>query len=103
LKQLAIDRPRLAGRRDRAGMLHVAGLELDPSQSSDDTRFTDWLLRQPHIEVRGALVTWNDDLRNAPQLVLDRVQLKLENRFGRHSFGLAPPPPSDPRAPTHIM
>jgi uncharacterized protein (TIGR02099 family) len=102
LKELAIDRPRLAVRRDRAGMLHVAGLELDPSQSSDDTRFTDWLLRQPHIEVRGALVTWNDDLRNAPQLVLDRVQLRLESHFNHHRFGLTGTPPTELAAPLDL-
>ena len=49
---------------------------------------TDWILRQREIVIRDALIVWDDDLRNAPQLVLDRVQFRLENRFGRHRFGL---------------
>ena len=55
---------------------------------TDDLPLTDWILRQRQIVIRDALVTWNDDLRNAPQLVLDRVQFRLENRFGRHRFGV---------------
>ncbi len=102
LKQLVIDRPRLAVRRDRAGVIHVAGIELDPAQQSDDTRFTDWLLRQPRIEVRDALLTWNDDLRNAPQLVLDRVQLRLESHFGEHRIGLTGTPPAELAAPIDL-
>ncbi len=77
LKQLVIERPRLAIRRDRGGMLHVAGLEFDPdAESTDDLPLTDWILRQRQIVIRDALVTWNDDVRNAPQLVLDRVQFR---------------------------
>ena len=52
--------------------------------------------------IRDALVTWNDDLRNAPQLVLDRVQVRLENSFGRHRFGLTGAPPSDLAAPIDV-
>jgi uncharacterized protein (TIGR02099 family) len=102
LKQLVIDRPRLSVRRDRAGVIHVAGIELDPAQQSDDTRFTDWLLRQPRIEVRDALLTWNDDLRNAPQLVLDRVQLRLESNSGEHRIGLTGTPPPELAAPIDL-
>ncbi len=102
LKQLVIERPRLAIRRDRGGMLHVAGLEFDPMQKSNDLPLTDWILRQRQIVIRDALVTWNDDARNAPQLVLDRVQFRLENRFGRHRFGIAGTPPADVSAPIDI-
>ena len=75
LKQLVLEQPRLAVRRDREGVLHIAGMEFDPGQMSDDAPLTEWILRQPHIDVRDALITWNDDLRNAPQLVLDHVQI----------------------------
>src|SRR4029453_11836914 len=102
LKQLIIERPRLAIRRDPKGTLHVAGLEFDPAQATDDLPLSDWVLRQRQIVIRDALVTWNDDLRNAPQLVLDRVQFRLENRFGGHRFGLAGTPPSDLAAPLDI-
>jgi uncharacterized protein (TIGR02099 family) len=102
LKELVIERPRLAIRRDRAGLLSVAGLEFDPALASDDSPLTDWILRQREIVIRDALITWNDDLRNAPQLVLDRVQLRLENRFGHHRFGLTGAPPPDQAAPLDV-
>jgi len=102
LKRLALDRPRLAVRRDRAGLLHVAGVEFDPNDMSDDAPLTDWVLRQPHIVVHDALITWNDDLRNAPQLVLDHVQFRLESRFGRHRFGLVGTPPPELAAPIDV-
>ena len=73
------------------------GLEFDPAQAADELPITDWILRQREIVIRDALIVWDDDLRNAPQLVLDRVQFRLENRFGRHRFGLKGTPPSRAR------
>ena len=102
LKELTIDRPRLAIRRDTSGRLHVAGLEIDPGAVSQDTSLSDWVLRQRLIVVRGALVSWNDDLRNAPQLLLDRVDVRLENRFGHHRFGLTGTPPPEVAAPIDL-
>ena len=52
LKELAIDGPNLAIRRDPAGRIHVAGLEIDPEAAGDDTRLVDWVLRQRRIVVR---------------------------------------------------
>ena len=102
LKELVIDRPRLAIRRDRAGILHVAGIEIDPAQTTDDLGLTEWILQQPEIVIRDALITWDDDQRNAPQLVLDRVQLRLESRFGRHRFGLKGTPPAELASPLDL-
>ncbi len=102
LKELVIERPRLTIRRDRAGTLHLAGVEIDPGQDAEASVLTEWLLRQPHIVVHDALILWNDDLRNAPQLVLDRVQFRLENRFGRHRFGIRGTPPPELAAPIDV-
>jgi uncharacterized protein (TIGR02099 family) len=102
LKQLVIDRPRLAVRRDRAGVLHVAGIEFDPTESTGDPRLADWMLDQGEILVRDALVAWDDDLRNAPQLLLDRVQLRLEHGFGVHRLGLRGTPPPELAAPIDV-
>jgi len=102
LKELIIEGPRLAIRRDRSGVLRIAGLEFDPAQATDELPVTDWILRQRQIVIRDALIVWDDDLRNAPQLVLDRVQFRLENRFGRHRFGLKGTPPSDLAAPLDL-
>ena len=99
LSQLAIDRPQLSIRRDVHGSLHVAGIEFDPEKESDDSHVTEWLLRQPRIVVSDALITWTDELRRAPQLVLDHVQFRLEHSGGHHRFGLVGTPPADLAAP----
>ncbi len=102
LKRLSVEQPRLSIRRDRAGILHVAGMELDPTQATDDSPLADWVLRQPHIAVHDAVIAWNDDLRNAPQLVLEHVNVRLDSRFGRHRFGLVGTPPGELAAPMDI-
>ncbi len=99
LKELSIDRPQLSVRRDVHGSLHVAGIEFDPEKEHDDSRVTEWLLRQPRIVVSDALVTWNDELRRAPQLVLDHVQFRLEHSYGHHRFGLVGTPPAELASP----
>jgi uncharacterized protein (TIGR02099 family) len=99
LKELTISRPEIAVRRDVRGRLHFAGIEIDPDQQGDDTRFTDWLLRQRQIIVEDALVTWSDELRHAPQLVLDRVDFRFEQGFRVHRFGLVGTPPASLAAP----
>ncbi len=60
------------------------------------------MLRQREIVIRDALILWDDDLRNAPQLVLDRVQFRLENSFGHHRFGLKGTPPPELAAPLDL-
>ena len=102
LKELIIEGPRLAIRRDRSGVLRIAGLEFDPAQATDELPLTDWILRQREIVIRDALIVWDDDLRNAPQLVLDRVQFRVENRFGRHRFGLKGTPPAELASPLDL-
>ena len=73
LKELSIDSPRLAARRDAQGRLHIAGFAMSVDTRADDSAFVDWLLRQPQVSVRDALVVWDDELRAAPQLLLDHV------------------------------
>ena len=102
LKELIIEGPRLAIRRDRSGVLRIAGIEFDPAQAADELPLTDWMLRQHEIVIRDALILWDDDLRNAPQLVLDRVQFRLQNRFGHHRFGLKGTPPAELAAPLDL-
>ncbi len=104
LKQLEIDGPRLAISRDIGGRLHIAGLEIDPQSTVDDTRLTDWILRQRQIIVRNALILWTDELRRAPQLVLDRVDVRLEHPLGsrRHRIGLTGVPPSEIASPIDL-
>jgi uncharacterized protein (TIGR02099 family) len=102
LRELAVDSPRLSVRRDAAGLIHVAGIAIDPAASSDDNPVTDWLLRQRRIVVRDGLVTWIDEMRHTPQLVLDRVELRIEQGFGEHRFGLTGVPPAELAAPLDL-
>ena len=102
LKELLIDSPRLAVRRDTGGRLHLAGFEMQGDDIPDDAPFVDWLLRQPQVVVRDALVVWNDELRHAPQLLLDHVQFRLQQRFGHHQAGLTGVPPPELAGPIDL-
>jgi uncharacterized protein (TIGR02099 family) len=102
LKQLSIDQPRLVVRRDPQGVLHVAGMTIDLAEKSGDQGIVDWVLRQPRIVIRDAVIGWRDDLRGAPQLTLEHVALRMENRFGRHRFGLTGAPPANLASPLDL-
>ncbi|MEO8565410.1 MAG: YhdP family protein, partial [Betaproteobacteria bacterium] len=102
LKQLSIDEPRLIVRRDATGMLHVAGMTLDLTEKPGEQGIVEWVLRQPRIVIRDAFIAWRDELRGAPQLTLEHVVLRLENRAGRHRFGLTGAPPASLAAPLDV-
>src|SRR3989440_4065982 len=59
LHALRIEGPRLAVRRDGAGAYYVAGMKLSPS--GGEGGFSDWLLAQRQIEIRGAEIEWRDE------------------------------------------
>lgn len=102
LKELEIDSPRLSVRRDVDGRLHLAGFDLASSEGESDSAFVGWLLRQPRVVVRDALLAWNDELRRAPQLLLDHVEVRVEQRFGHHRIGLKGVPPRELAGPVDI-
>jgi uncharacterized protein YhdP len=99
LKELSIERAQLSIRRAADGKLHVAGIEVDPEGRGGASPATAWLLRQREIVVRDALVTWDDQLRRVPQLVLDRVTFRIEHKFGKLRFGLVGAPPAQLASP----
>ena len=101
-KELLLERPVLALRRDAAGMLHVAGMTFDPTRSQSDSGFAEWLLRQRRILVHDGAVQWIDEQRAAPPLDLRQVELRLENAFGRHRFGLRGVPPAEIAGPLDL-
>ncbi|HEY2865418.1 MAG TPA: YhdP family protein [Casimicrobiaceae bacterium] len=102
LKQLSIDSPRLLVRRDREGILHVAGMTFNLTEKAGDQGVVDWILRQPRIVIRDAIIGWQDDMRGGAQLTLEHVVLRLENRAGRHRFGLTGAPPAALAAPLDV-
>ena len=83
---LALEQPRLEIRRDPAGRLFVAGMELKNDQSGPD--FSDWLLSQREIVIRNASLSWEDEMRAAPRLQLSGVTFVLRNSGDLHRFAL---------------
>lgn len=95
LTQLVIDGARIDARRDAAGRVFVAGLDLSGrSTDGETTGAADWILHQGEIGVRGATLRWTDELRAAPVLELTHVDLVVRNTLSRHAMRLdATPPP----------
>src|SRR4051812_3936459 len=93
LHSLAIDRPRLAVRRDAAGVLYVAGIKMSPEAKKGEHGAADWILAQEEILVRNAEIEWIDEKRGAPPLSLSGVELRLRNAGQQHLVGLSARPP----------
>ncbi|WP_436434961.1 hypothetical protein, partial [Enterococcus faecium] len=77
LENLSIEGADLAIRRDAVGKLYVAGI---PVPAGGDGSNLDWLLSQREIVIRHSKLRWDDELRQAPELVLEDVNLVLHNR-----------------------
>ncbi|MES2355258.1 MAG: YhdP family protein [Pseudomonadota bacterium] len=92
LRTLEIIQPNLEIKRDKSGKLYVAGIVMGGKQEGGS--FSDLLLSARSVYIRGAVVSWEDQFRGAPPLVLDNLSLHLENRGSRHRFGLTATPPT---------
>lgn len=99
LENLSIEGADLAIRRDAAGKLYVAGI---PVPAGGDGSNLDWLLSQREIVIRHSKLRWDDELRQAPELVLEDVNLVLHNRWLRHRLSLRAIPPQDMAAPLDV-
>ena len=100
LDRLVIVAPELDIRRDRGGVLHVAGLTLPGEASaSGGSAAGDWVLSQSRIQIRQGTVRWRDEYLGAPTLALQQVELTLKNRpswRGRvHELSLSATPPAE--------
>jgi uncharacterized protein (TIGR02099 family) len=94
LNRLSIDQPVLNMRREKNGQIFIAGLPLNREDSSD-TRLSDWVLAQGQIVIRDATLVWDDAVRDAPTLTLNKVNFNLNNSGRRHRFGLTAEPPPE--------
>ena len=92
LYSLEINHPDLLVKRDGQGMLHIAGMALS-GQIAGQPSDANWLLHQARIVVRDARITWQDEQRLTPPLVLNQVSLIMENSGQRHRFSLRAQPP----------
>ncbi|MCK9355011.1 MAG: TIGR02099 family protein [Gallionella sp.] len=100
LASLEIDGPELLVRRDAQGNFFIGGVAL--SSQGGDNGLADWLLRQSHMAVRDASIVWLDERRAAPPLLLTRVNLRIENFFGKHRFALQALPPAELSTPLDV-
>lgn len=100
LASLEIDRPELLIRRDAQGKVFIGGVALSKQGGGND--LADWLLRQSRMVARDALIVWVDEQRDAPPLVLQRVNLRIENLFSHHRFALRAVPPDELATPLDV-
>ena len=100
LASLEINGPELLIRRDVQGRFFIGDVAL--SQNGGDNNLADWLLHQSRMVVRNALVVWVDEQRDAPALVLQKVNLHIESLFSRHRFALRALPPETLATPLDV-
>jgi uncharacterized protein (TIGR02099 family) len=98
---LDIYRPVLTMRRDSRGGIAVAGIPLK-LEEQDDGAVSRWLLGQSDIQIHDAKLLWNDEMRAAPVLELDQVQLRIVNNGDRHRLALQALPPVALASPLDI-
>lgn len=92
-RALVLDRPQVVVRRDARGQISVGGVPL--ASDTEPSRFPAWLFSQRRVVVTHASVTWVDELRAAPPLELQEVELDLRNRGRVHRVRLTATPALD--------
>lgn len=100
LASLEIDRPELLIRRDANGKIYLGSVAIATEGSNND--LSNWLLHQPRMVVRNAIIVWLDEQHAAPPLVLDQVNLRIESLFDHHQFALRAVPPVEISTPLDI-
>ncbi|MCW5576234.1 MAG: TIGR02099 family protein [Burkholderiales bacterium] len=98
---LDIHRPSLTVRRDSKGGITVAGIAMN-LEAGAGGGFSDWLLSQRDIEIHDARLIWDDGMRAAPVLELDRLQFRIVNSGKRHRIGLRAVPPAALASPLDL-
>jgi len=86
---LRVDAADLTVRRDAEGRLWVAGQAIDPdAPSHGPSPALRWLLAQHQIMFYRTTLRWQDEQRQAPELVFSDLDLLLRNGALSHRFGL---------------
>ena len=96
LEQLLIDGPALDIRRDAAGHIRVAGLDFGGKDSGADDGgdAAHWFFKQEEFVIRGGMVRWIDEQRQAPPLVLSGVDVVVRNGLRSHDIRVDATPPA---------
>ena len=94
LSNLIVHEPALTIRRKPDGSIFLAGIDIG---AKSNPTFSNWLLRQRQLRIINAQLNWFDDLRQAPVLSLNQLNLNLTNPvinsiFGQHQFELSAKP-----------
>lgn len=93
---------KLAARRTAAGNLEVAGIVLGQADEAGGSGLGDWLLQQYRIVLRDSELTWSDEVLSGAPLQLQDVEIRIEQFFGTHRFGLRAIPPAALASPIDI-
>ena len=93
-EQLFIDGAHLEMRRDQAGHLFVAGLDVSGADGSDRT-LANWFFKQHEFVIRGGTLRWTDEMHTAAPLSLTDVQLVVRNSLRRHDWRIDATPPAE--------
>jgi len=104
LSRLTVHQPQLTVRREADGTVYVAGISMSGPARPE---FPNWLLRQSQVDVVDASVLWQDELRHAPPLTLQKLSLSIsspvwESLLGHHRFGLRATPSAAASSPVDI-
>ena len=91
LSSLEIDQPDLLVKRNKQGKLQISGVQVEDTAS--DNNVANLLLNQSRIAVRGAHISWLDEVQGTPLLIFDNVNLLIENGWNHHRFALRAVPP----------
>ncbi|MDM0039499.1 YhdP family protein [Variovorax sp. J22G21] len=91
-EQVYVESPEVDVRRDAAGKLHVAGLDMS-TETSGETRSADWFFSQREFAVKGGTVRWTDEQRGTPPILLSDVSFVARNSARRHTMRLDATPP----------
>ena len=101
LLSLRVDGPELWVRRDATDHLWVAGQSIalnDDAAKPDDQGhppLVRWLGKQRDLALVGATVHWQDELRQAPEIALQNVNLRFYNGLLSHRVVFSAEPPAD--------
>ncbi len=88
LSHLVVEEAELDIRRDEKGVVWVAGLPVT-AQGEGDSAALAWLLKQGDIQVRNSRLVWLDDMRKAPELVVNQLQLRTKNLLNFHQAAVS--------------
>ena len=93
LEQLVIDGAELDIRRTADGQFQIAGLDLSDTARGNKA-FADWAFEQTELVLRGGVLRWTDETRDAPPLILTDVVAILRNPGKRHLMRIDATPPT---------